>query len=198
MSKEKLNIRFGVLVGMIVLAAASRFISPFNFSPIGAIALFGAAYFSRKIWALIIPLAALWVSSLILDNVIYAEFYDGFQWFSNPMVYLGFGLMTLLGFGMLKKINVGTVLGSAVAGTAVFFLVTNFGSWLEMPFLYSRDFAGLTAAYAAGLPFLKNTLLGNVVYASVLFGAFEWMKSSYPLLERRTLRGKDAEAQRAL
>ena len=183
MSKEKINIRFGVLVGMIILAAASRFISPFNFSPIGAIALFGAAYFSRKVWALIIPLAALWVSSLILDNVIYAEFYDGFQWFSNPMVYLGFGLMTLLGFGLLQKVNIGTVLGSAAAGTAIFFLVTNFGSWLEMPHLYSRDLTGLGAAYAAGLPFLKNTLLGNVVYCSIMFGTFEWMKSSYPNLK---------------
>lgn len=184
MSKEQVNTRFGVIVAIIVLAAASRFISPFNFSPIGAIALFGAAYFSKKIWAFIIPLAALWVSNLILDNVIYAAFYDGFQWFSNPFVYLAFAAMTALGSGLLEKVNVVTVLLSAVGGTAVFFLVSNFGAWLEMPHIYPRNFGGLAAAYAAGLAFLQNTLLGNVLYCGLLFGAFELLKYRFPRLAK--------------
>ena len=184
MSQEKINTRFGVILGIIVLAAASRFISPFNFSPIGAIALFGAAHFSKKVWALVVPLASLWVSSLILDNVFYAQYYDSFQWFSNPFVYLGFALMTVLGLGLLKKVNVATVFGSALAGTVVFFLVTNFGSWLEMPQLYSRDFTGLLASYTAGLAFVQSTLIGNLVYSGLLFGAFELMTRSYPQLAK--------------
>jgi len=166
MSQEKNNTRFGVILGIIVLAAASRFISPFNFSPIGAIALFGAAHFTKKMWAFIVPLASLWVSSLILDNVFYSQYYDGFQWFSNPFVYVGFALMAVMGLALLKKVNVATV----------------FGSWLEMPHLYSRDFTGLMASYTAGLAFVQNTLIGNLVYSALLFGSFELMTRSYPQL----------------
>lgn len=181
MAQDKINTRFGVLVAIIVLAAGSRFISPFNFSPIGAISLFGAAYFSRKMWAFIVPFAAIWFSNLILDNVFYAQYYDGFQWFSNPFVYLGFALTVAAGFGLLQKITPARLAGSAVAATLIFFLVSNFGAWLEMP-LYPKTFAGLMSAYAAGLPFLKNSLLGNVIYCSILFGAFEYFKYAKPEL----------------
>lgn len=182
MSESKINTRFGILVAIIVLAAASRFISPFNFSPIGAISLFGAAYFTRKSWAFIVPFVAMWVSDLILNNVIYSAYYEGFTWFANPFVYVGFALTVLIGFGLLKKVSLPTVAISALAGTIVFFLVTNFGSWLAMPQLYSRDITGLTAAYAAGVPFLQNSLIGNLLYSGLLFGVFEWMKASNPRL----------------
>lgn len=181
MAKEKINTRFAVVAGIILLAAFSRFISPFNFSPIGAISLFGAAYFSRKVWAFAIPFLAVWLSNLVLDNVIYAQYYDGFQWFSNPFVYLGFGFTVLAGFGLLKKITAARVIGAGFAASIIFFLVSNFGAWLEMA-VYPKTFSGLMAAYAAGLPFLKNSLIGNLVYCSVLFGAFEWMKQFYPQL----------------
>lgn len=180
MNQQKIETRFGIIVGIIVLAAASRFISPLNFNPIGAISLFGAAYFSKKIWAFVVPLLSLWISSLILDNVVYAQYYDGFQWFSNPFVYLGFALTVIVGFLALKKINLSRIFGAALSGTVVFFIVSNFGSWLEMPILYTRDLNGLTAAYAAGLPFLQNSLIGNLLYCGLLFGSFEWVKISFP------------------
>ena len=183
MNNQKLNIRFGIIVAIIAIAAASRFIAPeYNFSPIGAIVLFSAAYFIRKAWAIIIPFLAIWASSLYMNNVVYAEYFDSFAWFSNPGVYVAFALVAMIGFVLLKKVNFVSVTSAALAGAIVFFLVTNFFSWVSMPEVYTRDFSGLMQSYAAGVPFFRGTLLSNLVYCGALFGSFELMKANLPQL----------------
>jgi hypothetical protein len=144
-------------------------------------ALFGAAYLSRKWLAVFIPLLALWISSVILDNTIYAAYYEGFVWFSNGLVYLA--LLAIVGLGMLtlKKITPARLFGVSLSASLLFFLVTNFGSWMSMP-IYTKDFSGLLQAYAAGLPFLRDTLLGDLFYVGGLFGAYETLKARYPQL----------------
>ena len=79
MEKEKINLRFSVLVLMIMLAVFSRIfpIIP-NFSPLGAVGLFGAAYFAKKWQAFFIPIMAIWLSDLFVNNVIYAEYFPKF------------------------------------------------------------------------------------------------------------------------
>ena len=63
MKTNKLNQRFSVITLMILLAAMSRLLPhPPNFAPIGGMALFGAAYFSKRYWAFIVPIAAVWIS----------------------------------------------------------------------------------------------------------------------------------------
>ena len=37
--------------------------------------------------------------------------------------------------------------------------------------------------YAAGIPFLKGTMLGDLFYASVLFGLFAFAQKRIPLLQ---------------
>ena len=72
----KINLRFSILTALILLVAFSRMIPhPTNFSPLGAIAIFGAAHFSKKWQILFIPLAATWLSDLFINNVIYANYY---------------------------------------------------------------------------------------------------------------------------
>jgi prepilin signal peptidase PulO-like enzyme (type II secretory pathway) len=52
MNKNKINLRFSVITLIILSAAMSRLLPhPPNFAPIGGMALFGAAYFSKKYWA---------------------------------------------------------------------------------------------------------------------------------------------------
>ncbi|MDD2300415.1 MAG: hypothetical protein PHU69_12360, partial [Fermentimonas sp.] len=77
---------------------------PPNFAPIGAMALFGAAYFSKKYWAFIIPIASMWVSDLILNNVIYGQYFDHFVWFysGSLFTYGAFALIVVLGMFTLK------------------------------------------------------------------------------------------------
>lgn len=168
----------GLFILLVLFAAFSRLIPhPSNFTPIGGLALFGAAYFGRKYWAILVPALALYLSSLVLDNTLYAQYYEGFVWFSNPFVYLAFGLIALFGLGIFSKISTPRILGGALGASAIFFLVSNFGSWLGNP-MYAQDFSGLMAAFAAGLPFLRNTILGDLLYTGVLFGAYQWYLSN--------------------
>ncbi len=134
-------------------------------------ALFGAAYLKKKHLAILIPFAALWISNLLLDNLVYGMYYDHFMWFSNPGVFLAFLFIVLLGFGMLKKVTAGKVFGASLAASILFFLVTNFFSWFSFG-MYSMDFAGLIACYTAAIPFFWNTLAGDLFFVLVLFGGY--------------------------
>ncbi|MFK7771767.1 MAG: DUF6580 family putative transport protein [Saprospiraceae bacterium] len=185
MENSKFNPRFGIIVLMIVAAAATRFMPhPPNFTPIGGMALFGAAHFAKKYWAYLIPFLALWVSDLVLNNVVYAS-PEGFTWFTAFGMFnmLAFGLIVLMGSNLLKKVNVKNVIGASLLGSMIFFLVTNFGAWFYDPFnMYADNFGGLTTAIAAGLPLFWNTLAGDLVYVGILFGGFELAKNMYPTL----------------
>ncbi len=180
MSKQQLHLRFGVLISFIVVAALSRLLPfPPNFSPIGSMALFGAAYFARKQWAFLVPLLALWLSNLVLDNIVYARFYDGFVWFSNVWVYLAFVGLIFFGMEALRKVTVPRVIGASLGAAVLFFLVSNFGVWLTSG-MYAPTAAGLLSCYAAAIPFFGNTLAGNLIFSALMFGSFEWVLSQKP------------------
>ena len=169
-----------LLIGMILLAAASRLLPHWpNFTPVGAMALFGAAAFPRRWMAWLVPFAALYLSDLALNNLLYADYYEGFYLGFNGWVYLGFAVTLLVGFGFLRGKNFSwlRVGGSAVVTTLLFFLLTNFGAWLGSPF-YPQTGGGLLAAYAAGLPFLLNSAAGNLFFAGVLFGGARYLAGS--------------------
>jgi hypothetical protein len=105
--KNSINLRFGVIVGMITVAALSRFLfltpSLANFSPVGAMALFGGAYFANKRWSYAIPMLALWLSNLVLNNVVYKEYYPTFSFGIEPGVFVSFAVMVTVGILLLKK-----------------------------------------------------------------------------------------------
>lgn len=170
MGKNKFQ--FGITVLIIVAAAFSRLIPhPANFAPIGAMALFGAAYVSNRALSILVPILAMWLSDMVLSNVIYSQYYEGFQWYGNLWVYAAFVGIALIGFVMLKKVNTTNFLGASLVAAIAFFLITNFGSWMTMG-LYPKNGAGLIAAYIAGIPFFWNTLLANLVFGGVMFGVY--------------------------
>ncbi len=174
-----------VLIVLILLAAGSRLIPHmYNFSPLGAICLFGAAYFTKKWQAYLIPLAATFLSDLYINNVVYAQYneiftlaYQGFYW-----QYASYLLIIALAQPMLKKPKPLRVMAGGLMATLVFFLVSNFGSWVGNP-AYARSLQGLINCYAAGIPFVKGTLLGNLTYSALLFGSFEALKTAVPQLK---------------
>ena len=179
---KNLNLRPSLIVAFIALAGLSRLLPhPYNFTPIGGMALFGAAYFCRKYLALIVPFVALWISNLLLDNLIYAQYYEGFVWVSNPAVFIAFALIVLVGWGLLKKVTLGRLLGSSLSASAIFFIVSNFGSWLDSG-IYPRTWDGLVACYVAAVPFFQNTLAGDLFYVAVLFGSYELVRRTWPKL----------------
>ena len=176
-----------VLAAMILLAALSRLLPhPPNFSPVEAIALFGGAYFASRAWALLVPLAAMLVSDLVLTSTLggsYATYMGGISFWS---VYACIALSTLLGFGLRGKVGGARLLGYSLAGSVLFFVVTNFGAWLASPF-YPQTPAGLSAAYVAGIPFFQWTVLGTLFYSALLFGGFALLRRRVPSLHAQTV-----------
>ncbi len=185
MEAKKINIRFGVLVAIIGLVAISRLIPHMpNFSPVGAIGLFGAAHFTKKWQAFLIPIAAIWISDLFIINVIYQQYYPSFTWFYQGFYwqYGSYALITLTGLFIFRKVDTQKVLAGALISTTIFFIITNFGCFLSNP-IYPKKFGGLMICYLAGVPFLSGTLLGNLFYSAVLFGSFALLQQRYPILK---------------
>ena len=188
MNKPHLTSRFGIIAGLIFFAAMSRLLPhPHNFTPIGAMALFGAAHFRQKHLAFLVPLAALWLSDLVINNVVYPrvypEYYHGFRWFSSFWIYGSFAAIAGLGLLTLRQLRFTRVLGASLGASLLFYLVTNFGAWLGSSF-YPQDFSGLMASYIAGLPFFWNTLGGDLCYSALLFGSFAYLQYRVPALAR--------------
>lgn len=180
----KVNMKTGILVLVVLAAAFSRLIPhPTNFTPIGALALFGAAYFSNRFIAFLIPALTIFLSSLVINNVVYQP--ESFVWFYEdfPGQILAFGLITLLGLGLLKQVKVKNVLLSSLAASIILFVITNFSAWLTTG-MYELTWAGLVQCYTMAIPFFGNTILGDLVYCGVLFGGFEWARRQVPALAR--------------
>jgi hypothetical protein len=169
--------RMTVLIGIVLAAAASRLIPhPPNMTSITAIALFGGAYFSDKRLAFLVPLAALFLSDLILG------FYSQME-----VVYLSFALIVCIGLWLQRRRQTLFIGGAALASSVLFFVITNFGVWAFEP-LYPKTAAGLFACFVAGVPFFQNTLQGDLLFTAVLFGGFALLERFFPRLsEPRTI-----------
>ena len=182
MSTKKINIRTVVLILIIVATAAFRLISfkfPFlsNFTPVGAIALFGGAYFTDKWKAYLVVILSLFASDILI-NYLYTSkwvlFYSGAIW-----IYLIFALMVFVGT-FIKNVNIGSVGVASLISVCLHWLI------IDLPFLYGAMYPHTLAGYGqslvAALPFEKNMILGDLVFGAVLFGGFEMAKSKYAIL----------------
>ena len=176
-----------LLAGLILLAALSRLLPhPPNFSPVEAIALFGGAFFASRALALVVPLLAMLLADVALGFV-HGGLYAG--WFGSAgfwLVYLCIAASVLLGFGLRGRAGAGRVLAYSLAGSVLFFAVTNFGAWLASP-VYAANAAGLLQAYVAGIPFFQWTVLGTIAYAALLFGGFALLRTRLPVLRAQTV-----------
>jgi hypothetical protein len=167
-----LNPRTLVITAMVLAAAAIRLAPhPMNFAPIGALALFGGAYFSSKRQALLVPLLSL----IIGDAVI------GFHRLI-PFVYASFLVSVAIGFWLRRKRSAARIGAATLAGAVQFFLVTNFAVWATSIGSYPKTSAGLTTCYIAGIPFFWNTLAGDTFYAALLFGGMALAERKFPVL----------------
>lgn len=180
-----------LLTGAVLLAALSRLLDhPPNFTPVGALALFGAAYFRPRWLAFVVPLAALMASDVALQIAVDRGLVNGWIGLGSGLyrgmwyVYPAFALIAAFGLLALRKPTAWKVGGSALAASVIFFVVSNFGVWVgpgeEM---YPHTPAGLIECYAAALPFFRWTVLGDLFYAAVLFGAYALVTRHAPAPE---------------
>lgn len=172
MLKPNLWTIFALIAG----AAATR-LAPhwWNLTAIGAVCLFGGAYFQRKWAAFVVPLAALAISDVFLQTFVYPDL--GPDYFK----YIAFVAVVPLGFLLQGRTKPLPVAVAAVSASALFFLLSNFAVWafgdgsgLRM---YPLTPAGLLACYVAALPFSLNSLYGDLLFTGVLFSGMEYYKS---------------------
>lgn len=158
------------VVTAIVIAAAFRIVPHWpNFTPVAAMALFAGANLNRRWIAILLPLAALFLSDLILG-------------FHSTLIYV-YGAMVLtvlMGSLLTKRMKAGNIAIASVSSSILFFLITNFGAWMSGMLPYSRNFSGLIQAYIAGVPFFNTAVVGDLFYSTVLFGSFVLAQKRFP------------------
>ncbi len=156
---------------LIAIGAASRLIPhPANFTAITGIAIYSGNFF--------IPLISMLISDLIIG-------------FDSPSmriaVYSSLFIAVIIGKAARKNPALNNIARASFAGSALFFIVTNFAVW-KFGSMYSKDLAGLLTCYTLALPFFKNAILGDFFYTGMLFGAEKILSANiFPLsaLKRR-------------
>ncbi len=156
------------VIGLVVFGAVIRVMRdagwlplPPNVAPISAMALFSGAYLPRR-WTFAVPLAAMLASDLMI----------GF--YTLPVmatVYGSFAVSNLFGLKLRRRLVFSRVVLFSLAGSVVFFLATNAAVWAFQA-MYPHTLAGLGQSYLAGLPFFRNTVLGDLGFVGLFFGLY--------------------------
>lgn len=157
----KKEIIISILILLVVGVAYRFFPHPPNFAPVAAISLFSGFFFRR--YFILIPIA------IMLTSDIFIGFYD---WKLMAVVYFSFILIGFVGILLKKNKSVLSLVGYSLFGSFLFFILTNFAVWLFANW-YTHDLKGLLNCYTMAIPFFKNTLAGDLFYASVIFGCYE-------------------------
>ena len=188
---KKLNLQTGVLSIIILLAAFTRIMPhPPNFSPMATIGLFGAAHFAKKWQAFFIPLIGIWVSDLVINNYVYSSSSSNFVWFYSGFYwqYISYILIIFAGLFIFNRgISLTKMFGGMISSSGIFFLVSNFGVWAGGT-MYPKNFGGLITCYAAGVPFIHNTIISDVLFTTVLFGTYYLLQVEYSSLKIKPLK----------
>ena len=147
------------LVGLDVVARVAPH-AP-NFTPVAASALLAGTVLRSRTLALAVPLAAMLASDLLLG---------GYDWRVMGVVYAALALPALLGrCGRARGAIV--LVPLALSSSLFFFATTNFAVW-AFSGMYTHDLAGLIHCYVAALPFLQNTIIGDMFWTALLFGGW--------------------------
>jgi hypothetical protein len=125
--------RFVICTLLVILGVVCRVAPhPWNFAPVGAIALFAGATFDHRRSAFIVPLLTMFVGDLFI----------GFHSLM-PVIYATYALIVALGVRLRpRRRSVIVVGGAAIASATIFFIVTNFAVWLS-GMTYPKTLEGL-------------------------------------------------------
>ena len=161
--KETLLYRMLLALAIIAVAAVLRIAPhPWNFTPVGAMALFSGAMIKDRRLAFAFPMLAL------LAGDVFLGFYKlGVM----LLVYSSFLLSVIIGRSLEKRRSFLRIAGATLLGSVQFFLVTNFAAWWLLN-SYPKTASGLAACYLAGFAFFRNTVTGDALYACLFFGGF--------------------------
>jgi hypothetical protein len=142
-----------------------------NAMPVGALGLFaGARWRGWAAW--LVPSLVMLLSDLLLIEPLARQNLAAFSW-GRPVLYASLTLYVVLGRLAWRFGWPWSVIGGSVLGSLQFFLISNFLAWAgDDGSFYARSLGGLIDCYVAGLPFLRNTAAGDLLYTGLLFGLY--------------------------
>ena len=169
-----------LIAGIILIGAISRIIphAP-NFTAMGAIALFGGRYINNERLKYIIPIGAMVLSDIALKSI-------GINlpsWKVQVTIYLSFSLIVLMGDIFIKSKQPKSIIITSLGASTLFFLLSNLAVWANGGYGYSIE--GLITCYVMAIPFLSNTILGDLTYCAILFGAYQYITISSPAFSKK-------------
>jgi hypothetical protein len=148
----------------VLFAIAVRFLPhPWSFTPIAASLLFFGAHGSRRRWW--IPLVLMAAGDVVLTKFIYVYAFTP----EHLVSWIWYAAILWLGTRLGRNPRPLPVIGAALASSVSFFLVSNFSSWATWSDMYPRTLGGLMAAYAAGLPFFRRSIEGDLMFTVAMF-----------------------------
>lgn len=169
--KSQLGPSFWAALVVVVVASVLRLIPhPPNFSPIGAMALFGGAFLAFPVLRVLLPVMVLFLTDMALG------FHD-----QMVAVYASVLLVSFLGVGLGEKASAGRVIARSLLGSALFFVITNFAVWAQSGF-YPNTLSGLAECYWLALPFFQNSVAGDLAYTTLFFGGWAMARRWIPVL----------------
>ncbi|MES2431810.1 MAG: DUF6580 family putative transport protein [Bacteroidota bacterium] len=164
---------------LVVIASLYRVMPTreWGFAPQIAMALFAGAVIKDRKLSFLLPLLSMFISDVIYEILFInhmtpiSGFYSG-----QALNYALFAVITVIGF-FVKKENVVSILGGALAGTTLYFILSNFGVWIGggldlMNQPYPKTLEGLTRCFVGAVPFYKMSLLSTIFFSGVFFGGY--------------------------
>jgi len=147
----------------VLLAIAVRFLPhPWMFTPVaGSLLFFGARGSRRQLW---VPFALLAASDVILTKLVWAY---PFSW-DHFVTWAWYAAILWLGTSLRTNPRPWRVIGAALASSISFFVVSNFAVWACWN-MYPKNLSGLMLSYAAGLPFFRHALEGDLFFTLAMF-----------------------------
>ena len=158
-------------------------ISPLaNFSPVGAMAIFGGAYFNKKWKAIVFPLLMLFLSDVVLQLTVFKKYGSGVLYGGWYWVYGSLGVITIVSRWILTKITINRFLVSVIVCVSIHWIITDLGVWIGST-RYPQSLNGFVICLENAIPYECRFLAGTLIYGISLFAIFEWMKRKYPVLQ---------------
>ena len=161
-------VAYRITIGLLIVDSGATWLS--NFVPFAALALCGAAYFPGKL-KFVLPLGALFISDLVLNYNYGASLVDP----HTASRYFALALVGLLGYALRNRASLKTLLPASLAGSTIFYVITNVFAWLSDPG-YAKTPAALVQALTVGLPqysatpawmFFRNSLISDALFTFV-------------------------------
>lgn len=170
-ANQKVAFKLSIVGLLIVAAVFSRFwLADWpNFKPVAAVAIFAGFLLGTRWLVWMVPLLILFISDWCIG------FYD---WPVMVSVYLSMLTAVYVGIVLARQFRqkalgpvqrvAGIALGS-LSVSVLFFLTSN--ASVVLAGWYPLSWTGFLESYLAGLPFLRFTVMGDLLFTMVLFGS---------------------------